>query len=69
MCLQTHLLSDVWPVRRPLANMHRLVQMLRALAGGFPELPAVRSHISREAEAKDNWVVNMNVALFVHSGQ
>lgn len=49
MCLQTHLLSDVWPVRRPLANMHRLVQMLRALAGGFPELLGVRS-ISAERQ-------------------
>lgn len=53
MCLQTHLLSDVSPVRRPLANMHRLVRMLRALAG-VPRIAWGQvSYISREAEAKE----------------
>ena len=64
----------VWPVSRLLANMHRLAWMLRALPQGFPELLGVqfgrdKSNVSREAGAKDNWVVNMKVALFEHSGR
>lgn len=36
---------------------------------GLPRTAWGQVHISREAEAKDNSAVNMNVALFVHSGQ
>lgn len=33
---------------------------------GFPELHGerLRSHVSREAGAKDNWVTKLDVALF-----